>query len=303
VNRRAALGRFWNPQNETVLALTTVGTDPLGLASDGTDVWVAHFADGRVSRVRAGDGRLLETWTGASEAAFVLIATGRVLVTGRQGAAGKLYAIDPTQPAGVVTTVATLPGGFGDIAFDGARVWTLNHLPNCISIVTPGAIPWTSTTVTTGVTTGIFNPEGILFDGVNIWVSDTPNRALRVDSSGAVLQVVTVGDSPESLVSDGTNIWVPGNASDNVTVFRAQTGTVLRTLTGNGLKDPFGIAFDGERILVANFAGDTVSLWKAADLTPLGSVLLPGGSGPNFVCSDGTSFWVTLNGSGNLARF
>ena len=52
-----------------------------------------------------------------------------------------------------------------------------------------------------------------------------------------------------------------------------------------------------------NQAGETVSLWKAADLTPLGSTLFPGSSGPASACSDGTYFWVTLVTAGKLARF
>ena len=44
---------------------------------------------------------------------------------------------------------------------------------------------------------------------------------------------------------------------------------VLATLTGNELNGPWTAAFDGERILVTNSVGSTVSLWKAADLTPL----------------------------------
>ena len=49
------------------------------------------------------------------------------------------------------------------------------------------------------------------------------------------------------------------------------TAFVLATLTGNGLNGPYTTAFDGERILVTNINGDSISLWKAADLTPLGT--------------------------------
>lgn len=76
-----------------------------------------------------------------------------------------------------------------------------------------------------------------------------------------------------------------------------------RTLTGNGLDDPFSAAFDGQRVLVANYTSNSVSLWRAADLTPLGSFSIGAGTGPTGVCSDGVNFWVTLNTADQLARF
>ncbi len=48
------------------------------------------------------------------------------------------------------------------------------------------------------------------------------------------------------------------------------TGTLVATLTGNGL-NARQAAFDGERILVTNYEGDSVSLWKSSDLSPVGT--------------------------------
>src|SRR6185295_18302010 len=163
-SRRASLDRFWMPQGEAALGLTTVGPTPTLCRSDGADVWVTQ-SDGTISRVRASDGRLLETWTGADGAFAICVAMGRVFAAG--GFAGNLYRIDPAQPAGAVTAVAT---GLGSdprgIAFDGARLWTAAN--SSVSIVTPGAaIPWTVTTVTAGFST----LRGALYDGANVWVA------------------------------------------------------------------------------------------------------------------------------------
>jgi len=64
---------------------------------------------------------------------------------------------------------------------------------------------------------------------------------------------------------------------------------------------PSQAAFDGERILVTNFAGDSVSLWRATDLTPLGTVSRPGGH-PLGACSDGIHFFVALNGLSEILK-
>jgi hypothetical protein len=79
---------------------------------------------------------------------------------------------------------------------------------------------------------------------------------------------------------------------------------VLATLTDNGLSNPTQAAFDGARILVTNYDGGSVSLWKAADLTPIG-VFSDGLSGnqPYGACSDGINFWITLSGPGGLLQF
>jgi hypothetical protein len=162
--------------------------------------------------------------------------------------------------------------------------------------------PVTVTTVMAGFTT----PLGILYDGANMWVTDngtSPGNLYKLDSNGAIIQTVTVGSNPWFPVFDGTNIWVPNSVSNTVTVVRASTGAVLATLTGNGLNGPATAAFDGERILVTNIGGDSVSLWKASDLSPLGSVGTGPGTFPKGACSDGLNFWITLNGTGNLARF
>src|SRR5262245_27036544 len=119
-SRRAILDQFWTTQNSTVLGLTTVGNNPAFIKADGADLWVSNFASSTLSRVRGSDGALLETWTGASSALGVLSAMGRILAAGEMNP-GRVYQIDPSQPAGVVTTVAsTLGGGSTGIAFDGA---------------------------------------------------------------------------------------------------------------------------------------------------------------------------------------
>ena len=299
--RRAALSQYWTAEANAALALTTVGTGPQFAISDGEDLWVANQTGASVSRVHGRDGRLLQTWTGATNAVGVLSAIGRVFVTGF-GNPSHLYRIDPSLAPGAVTTVATLGGGSLGIAYDGSRIWTANN-DGSISIAIPSStIPWTVTTVA-----GASNLYGALFDGANVWVTNAPGpglgTVLKLDSAGSILQTVTVGNAPAYPVFDGANVWVPNNGAASVSVLRASNGTVLATLTGNGLNEPGSAAFDGQRILVTNLAAgaNSVSIWKAADLTPLGS--FGTGTAPNKACSDGINFWITLNSANQLARF
>jgi len=296
--RRAALGRFGTASGTGILGETTVDSNPEFAKSDGADVWVT--SDQSVARVRASDGKLLGTWTASSQLSDPLvIALGRVLTTGLV-TPGRLYVIDPTLPPGAATIVASNLGPQTEgIAFDGARVWTSNHgPPGSVSIVTPGAaIPWTVTTVTTGFS----SPIGALYDGANVWVADGSLK--KLDASGAVVQTVSVGGTARYPAFDGTNIWSPNSNDDSVTVVRASSGAVLQTLTGNGLASPVGVAFDGERVLVTNPGGNSVSLWKAADLTPLGTFSTGPGTNPWGPCSDGVNFWIPFNAQSQIARF
>jgi DNA-binding beta-propeller fold protein YncE len=303
-SRRAALRQHWTTQGAANLALTTVGTGVRFVESDGSDLWVTNV-NGGVSRVRGSDGRVLEEWLAVGSSPYaVLSAMGRVFVTSI-GTPGKLLLIDPRQPAGSVTVVASNLGGqpFG-IAYDGSRIWTANFgngTPGTgsVSIATPGAaIPWT----VTNVSLGFSQPGSALYDGASIWVTEINlNQLLKLSPAGAILQTVTVGGNPSFPVFDGTNIWVPNTGSNSVSVVRASTGAVLRTLTGNGLGGPFTSAFDGQRVLVtSNATASVVSLWKAADLTAIGTFSTDPNS-PFGACSDGIHFWFVLGSK--LARF
>jgi hypothetical protein len=305
-SQRAVTEKWWTPTSVNSLTLTDVGDTPFQVKFDGTDLWVANSFDGSVMRVRVSDGKLLDTWTGAISATGIVAAMGRIFVTGRTAPGGSLYMIDPTQPAGTVTTLTSSLGGYPQgIAFDGSRIWTANNLHGDVSIVSLN--PIAVTTVTAGL-----QLAGILFDGSYIWVTDyNQNKLLKLNVNGSVAQTINVGLYPQFPVFDGTNIWVPNANSDSVTVVRVKdasgnpltTAFVLATLTGNGLNDPYTVAFDGERILLPNTAGNSVSLFKAADLTPLGSFFTGNGTQPFSACSDGLNFWITLINANKLERF
>ena len=87
-----------------------------------------------------------------------------------------------------------------------------------------------------------------------------------------------------------------------MSVVRASTGTVLATLTGNNIAFAISAAFDGERVLIASNT-NALSLFKAADLTPLGVLLLTGDPQPWGACSDGRNFWIVFSNTNQLARF
>ena len=299
-SQRAPLEQNWTIQTPNNLTSTTVFTGPLQVKSDGADVWVANNGSHFVSRVRASDGKLLDTWTGATDAYGVLCAMGKVFVTGASSTDGKLYQIDPRQTAGAVTTLSSgLDVGPRGIAFDGQRIWTANS-GGSVSIITLNPI------IVINVGNGFTFPNGLVYDGSNIWVTDySDGKIKKLDSNGNILTSTVTGSGPSHPTFDGTNIWVPNNVANTVAVVRAVgalSGTVLATLTGNGLNGPRQAAFDGERILVTNDA-DSVSLWKASDLSLIGNFPTGAGTEPWGACSDGINFWITFRLVNKVVRF
>ena len=301
-SRRAALGQFWptSPHYDQGLGLTSVGNSPGFPKSDGVDVWVP-VSIGTVARVRASDGKVIDTWTNAGSAYAALVAMGRVFVT-KNSNPGALYMIDPAATSGDVTVLpSTLGIGPAGIAFDGTNIWTAN-ISGSVSIVTPGT--WNATTVSTGFVT----PRGLVFDGTSMWVTDdTANTIIKLNPNGTVAQVVPVAAAPYHPAFDGNNIWVPNAAANALTVVRASDGAVIKIFSAgngnqNGLSTPVQAAYDGQRILVTNVNGG-VSLFKAADLSVIGFVPTLGVSDLNGVCSDGVNFWISFTSNGTIGRF
>jgi hypothetical protein len=304
-SRRGALNQWALPGSVPTTGRTTVGNHPISVAADGADLWVTNLTSDTVSRVRGSDGKLLETWAGVPGAYAVLVARGRIFVTGYTDPA-KLYVIDPSQlPSAMATTLVEdlgdiIPQG---IAFAGYYIWTANN--SSVSRIDP------NTGAVNNYRTGFIRPIGMICDGANVWVTDAGDDSIKkLNSNGTVARSIRVGNFPGRPIFDGMNIWVPNHLTNTVTVVRARDAAgnplsepfVLTTLQGNGLNYPSSAAFDGERILVTNGSGNSVSLWKAADLEPLG--FATGAAAPKHACSDGSNFWVALDGiPGKLVRF
>jgi outer membrane lipoprotein-sorting protein len=308
-SRRAALGQWWTSRNPAAQPRTTVGDNPQFLVSDGTDVWVSNTDSNSISRVRASDGALLNAVSvSINQPQGIIVAAGSKWVAGPNpfnSNDGLLTRFDSLSAAGYVLPGATNPIG---ITFDGENIWTANYSDG----ITGGSLTrFNISAQTATIFTASYNfspPLGILYDGANLWVTvPSLNVVRRVNqANGSSLQNIPVGQFPKFPAFDGANLWVPNSNEQSVTVVRAVgqlQGTVLATLTNNGLNLPQQVAFDGERVLVTNNGSDSVSLWKATDLTPLGTFSFGLNTFPFGICSDGTKFWVSLLGLDQIVSF
>jgi hypothetical protein len=301
-NRRAALGQWWTPKTATGLqAVPLPGPGPAGLCkSDGERIWVANGE--RAHSVQSSNGQLMVNLNlniGDPLAIFgVAVANGIVHMTYPVWTFRGLTESPYYSLAYGDLTASYSPGA---IAFDGGRLWMANYSAGTIAIVPLKAdqLPDIPASVVVG---GFTAPNDVLFDGTNVWVTDL-DVLRRLNSNGTIAQSVPVGSDAGFMTFDGANLWVP--TYDGVWVVRAGTGAVIATIAPdatNRLNGSQSAAFDGERILVTNSGNDSVTIFRAADLSFIANIQLAAGSAPVGACSDGVNFWVTLRGTKQLLR-
>jgi DNA-binding beta-propeller fold protein YncE len=276
-SQRAALKRWALPATEHLQSWGYLGQ--IRVASDGQDVWVTD--PGTVYRLQG--GYPMEHYDIPHPFALLVISERLIFVT-ETSPINRLCEID----SGSQTIKCDWPldANPQSLTTDGTYIWTANRDGGSLSRVN------LDSNSVVNYHGGFITPIGILFDGTNIWVNDAGDGKLKkLDSNGNILQSISLNGGADGFpVYDGYNIWIPDYSSSSVAVVRARDGLMLARLTGNGLSGPVEAAFDGERILVTNYNGNSVSLWKAADLTSIGSVST--GAGPSGACSDGIHFFV-----------
>jgi sugar lactone lactonase YvrE len=264
--------QFFNP-----LALTADGSGIVYVADTGNNTIRKITPDGTVTTIAgtAGvTGALDGTGAGAqfnAPSAIVVDATGNLFVADTNNST-----IRKITPAGVVTTLAGLPGVTGISNGNGPAA--LFHRPKGIAI----------------------DPNGVLY------VSDTGNRLVRkVTSSGVVTTVATSGSI---VLSNPTGIAVDGSGtifvldSGNYGVLKiAPSGTV--SLLAYIYLAPLGIALDssGNLYSLANEdVGGGLYLLQLVQITPVGANRLSyssAGSLTGAIATDPEGGFFTISGN------
>jgi|SRR5271166_1221741 len=139
------------------------------------------------------------------------------------------------------------------------------------------------------------SPEGIAFDGTNLWVALTgANLVEKINVTTGSAATYPVGTGPRGVAFDGTYIWVTNSGSNNVTKLLATTGAHIATIPVGSF--PWGVA--------VNAINGPVTIWVANEKSASISILeqngalkqtLATGSEPTFFASS------TLYNGGNWA--
>ncbi len=244
-------------------------TDVLGITTDGTNIYVT---DQHTSTVRK-----------------IIIATGAV--TTLAGTPGRAGHADGTGAAALFSS----PWG---ITTDGTNLYVAdahNRTIRKVVIATGEVTTLAGTPLATGSEDGTgaaarFGlPTGITTDGVNLYVTDTGNDAVRkvVIATGEVTTVAaTTGAWPtrdstawstewtyhlSGIATDGTSLYVTGTGNNTIRKIAIATGEVT-TLAGTAwpigstdgtgsaarFYDPAGITTDGKRLFAADCGNNTI---------------------------------------------
>jgi sugar lactone lactonase YvrE len=218
---------------------------PFGLTTDGTNLYVADYRNGRIRKVVIATGAV--TTLACPVLSFAA-------PTGITTDGTNLYVVDTSTnsilkvaPAtGAVTplvgTAAGLTRPYG-ITTDGTNLFVADTGSNTIKkiVIATGAVTvlagetGTSGSADTGTgVTALFNsPYGITTDGTNLYVADTENNTIRkiVIATGAVTTLAgTAGtpghsdkagpaasfNSPYGIITDGTSLFVADTGNNTI---------------------------------------------------------------------------------------
>jgi len=232
---------------------------PFGVATDGTNLYVADQNNNKIRKV--------------------VMATGAVTTLAGSGTAGA------DEGTGIAATF-NRPAG---VATDGTNLYVADSGNNKIRkiVIATGVVSTLAGSGTagadegTGIAATFSGPTGIASDGTNLYVADTGNVKIRkiVIASGVVTTLAGSGAQgaadgagaaatfwyPYGIATDGANVFVTDAVADTVRKIVIATGDVS-TLAGSvgdrGSQDgtgaaatfdtPMGVATDGTNLYVAD---------------------------------------------------
>jgi len=203
----------------SVLGSYGVGGEPCDIVFDGTNMWVGTNTSMCLTAFKASDGTLAGSYSIGTMASYLAFDGINLWVAGS-------HVIAKVNPS------------------DGSVMGTYLHLDNMYS-------------------------GPMAFDGTNLWVVDSTSQAVvKVRTSdGGVLGKYKVGRQPQGIAFDGADIWVANNDYNcTVTQLRASDGRHVKTWNvGSRGGD---IVFDGEYIWVTQCDSDSVTRLSVAKCNP-----------------------------------
>ena len=272
----------------------STGSQPLGMAFDGTNVWIANYQGTTLTKLNAATGTLIANVTVGSSP--IGVAFDGTYIWSANNFDNKVSKVDPATG----TVVGTYPVGTGprSILFDGKSIWVGNTgATKSLTQLDPSDGHSSSTSLS-------ISPSAMAFDGVNLWIANGTGNTVEVRSPAdpaTIIATVTVGNGPAALACDGPNIWVANSSSGSVTKVAVATRTVLATVSVGTLgSQPSGLAFDGSNIWVACAGAGNMTKISSASATILGTVTA-GFPHPWAVVFDGTNIWATNFFENNVA--
>ncbi|MEV0615984.1 beta-propeller fold lactonase family protein [Nonomuraea sp. NPDC050404] len=144
----------------------------------------------------------------------------------------------------------------------------------------------------------------VFHDGL-LHVSDLGTDEIRrYHHDGTRLESIPMspGTGPRHFAFSDGRLYVAGELDGTVTLIDGDRRTVAPASRREGKNAPSHLQIDGEFVYVANRGPDTVSVLRAADLSPVAEVP-SGGQWPRHFAIDGADLYVANQNSGAVTRF
>lgn len=275
-----------------VLSNTLDIGQPLGMASDGSHLWVAQLYAPSMELNQV-TGSLIRSFPPAWAVTY---GGGHVWFTSQVGPD-----IEVNPASGKV--VHSLSSGFDwpyAIEADGTHVWVPNYYGNSVTEMSESA--GSIVRILSDPPYGFDDPSPIAFADGDLWIANSTTLS-ETSANGTLLRTVELPYEAEggagSLVADASHLWLV-DANDTVSEFDESDGALVQVLSNPsyGFDEPEAIAADGTHLWVTNFGGGSVTELDESDgsLVQVLSGASYGFDGPLAITVDGAHVWVVNYG-------
>ncbi|SEG84575.1 6-phosphogluconolactonase, cycloisomerase 2 family [Nonomuraea solani] len=146
--------------------------------------------------------------------------------------------------------------------------------------------------------------QAVFHDGV-LHVSDLGTDEIRrYDLDGTPLKPIPLqpGSGPRHFAFSGSRLYVAGELDGTVTLIDGERRTIVPASRSQGPNAPSHLQLDGDLVYVANRGPDSITVLRAADLSPVAEVS-SGGHWPRHFAIDGDRMYVANQHSGTVTLF
>jgi hypothetical protein len=182
------------------------------------------------------------------------------------------------------------------------KVWVVDNTSDALYMVDPATAPGAATLVVGGLGSG---PQGMAFDGLDIWTANTGGSVSKIDPVGkTVLFTVSTGFSALfGIVYDGAHIWVTDRIAGTLLKLNSSAAILQTVAVGNG---PAAPVFDGTNIWVPNFSDNSVTVVQASTGNIVTTIPANGTNllnGPIAASFDGERILITNSNNASVTLF
>ena len=198
-NFSASFGMLGYNFDGTSKSVTSTLTDPRGLATDGTNLFVAYYGLGVVGEYTVSGGIVNPSLISGLTGPLAMAASGTNLFVGDASRIGKYSTSGMIVNANLITNIQSVWG----LAVIGTNLFA--SFGSTIGKYTTDGV-----TVNATLISGLSSPWGLATDGTNLFVYNSGNGTIGVynPSGGAVSPVLITGLGGHDLTIIGTNIFL-----------------------------------------------------------------------------------------------